>query len=168
MHARNVSFYPLIFKPFSCHFRLQVAQWVKNMQETQETQVPSLGWEDPLEMDILWRRQPTPVFLPGEPHGQRTLVGYSPWGCKESDTTELMEQCHFAWSELLFLINLIVFLIFCAFSFYFSFLGFWIDGVFIILLFYFTGFEVAHSILILLIAILEFFTCLFWNLKLIS
>jgi len=66
------------------------------MQETQETQVPSLGWEDPLEMDILWRRQPTPVFLPGEPHGQRTLVGYSPWGCKESDTTELMEQCHFA------------------------------------------------------------------------
>ena len=32
--------------------------------------------------------QPTPVFLPGEPHGQRSLVGYSPWGCKESDTTE--------------------------------------------------------------------------------
>ena len=37
-----------------------------------------------------WRREwpPTPVFLPGEPHGQRRLVGYSPWGCKESDTTE--------------------------------------------------------------------------------
>ena len=32
--------------------------------------------------------QPTPVFLPGEYHGQRTLVGYSPWGHKESDTTE--------------------------------------------------------------------------------
>jgi len=31
---------------------------------------------------------PTPVFLPGESHGQRSLVGYSPWGCKESDTTE--------------------------------------------------------------------------------
>jgi len=30
---------------------------------------------------------PTPVFLPGESHGQRTLVGYSPWGCKESDVT---------------------------------------------------------------------------------
>ena len=28
------------------------------------------------------------VFLPGESHGQRSLVGYSPWGCKESDTTE--------------------------------------------------------------------------------
>ena len=37
-----------------------------------------------------WRKawQPTPVFLPGESHGQRSLVGYSPWGCKESDTTE--------------------------------------------------------------------------------
>ena len=37
-----------------------------------------------------WRRkwQPTPVFLPGESHGWRNLVGYSPWGHKESDTTE--------------------------------------------------------------------------------
>ena len=32
--------------------------------------------------------QPTPVFLPGESHGQRSLAGYSPWGCKELDTTE--------------------------------------------------------------------------------
>ena len=32
--------------------------------------------------------QPTLVFLPGEFHGQRSLAGYSPWGCKESDTTE--------------------------------------------------------------------------------
>ena len=37
-----------------------------------------------------WRRErlPTPVFLLGEVHGRRSLVGYSPWGCKESDTTE--------------------------------------------------------------------------------
>ena len=37
-----------------------------------------------------WRRkwQPTPVFLPGESHGWRSLVGYSPQGLKESDTTE--------------------------------------------------------------------------------
>ena len=34
-------------------------------------------------------RQPTPVFLPGESHGQRSRVGYGPRGCKESDTTEL-------------------------------------------------------------------------------
>ena len=32
--------------------------------------------------------QPAPVFLPGKSHGQKILVGYSPWGCKESDTTE--------------------------------------------------------------------------------
>ena len=39
---------------------------------------------------IPWRKewQPTPVFLPGESHGQRSLVGYSPWGHKESDMTE--------------------------------------------------------------------------------
>ena len=39
---------------------------------------------------ILWRRawKPSPVLLPGEFHGQRSLVGCSPWGYKESDTTE--------------------------------------------------------------------------------
>ena len=44
---------------------------------------------------LLWRRQwhPTPVLLPGKSHGQRSLVGCSPWGCKESDTTE-------DWTEL--------------------------------------------------------------------
>ena len=37
-----------------------------------------------------WRRawQAIPVFLPGESHRQRSLMGYSPWGCKESDTTK--------------------------------------------------------------------------------
>ena len=33
-----------------------------------------------------------PVFLPGKSHGQRSLVGYSPWGCKELDTTEQLTQ----------------------------------------------------------------------------
>ena len=42
------------------------------------------GWEDPLGEG----RQPTPVFLPGESHGQRSLAGYSPWSHKEKDTTE--------------------------------------------------------------------------------
>ena len=46
--------------------------------------VGDLGWEDPLERE----RLPTPVFLPGEFHGQRTLVGCSPWGHKELDMTE--------------------------------------------------------------------------------
>ena len=45
---------------------------------------------DPWVGKIPWRRawQPTPVFLPGEFHGQRNLAGYSPWGHKESDTSE--------------------------------------------------------------------------------
>ena len=43
-----------------------------------------------------WRRewQPTPVFLPGEFHGQRSLVGYSPWNHKELDTTEELTHTH--------------------------------------------------------------------------
>ena len=43
---------------------------------------------------IPWRRkwQPTPVFLPGESHGQRSLASYSPWGHKESNTTEWLEH----------------------------------------------------------------------------
>ena len=51
----------------------------------QETRLQSLGREDPLEKE--W--QPIPIFLPGESHGWRSLVGYSPWGPKESDTTSL-------------------------------------------------------------------------------
>ena len=41
-----------------------------------------------------WREwQPTPVFLPGESHGQRSLIGCSPWGREESDTTEWLHFC---------------------------------------------------------------------------
>ena len=41
-----------------------------------------------------WRRkwQPTPIFLPGDNHGQKSLLGYSPWGHKESDMTEWLTQ----------------------------------------------------------------------------
>ena len=46
------------------------------MHETQEKWVWSLGQEDPLEEEM----QTTPVFLLGKSHGQRSLVGYSPWG----------------------------------------------------------------------------------------
>ena len=48
------------------------------------------GEFDPWVGKIPCRRkwQPTPVFLPREFHGQRSLAGYHPWGCKESDTTE--------------------------------------------------------------------------------
>ena len=56
----------------------------------QETWVGSLGQEDPLEIFLTW--QPTSVVLPGESHGQRSLVGYSPRDCQQSHTTE---QLHF-------------------------------------------------------------------------
>ena len=95
-----------------------VTQLVKNPPAMWEAWVWSLGWEDPLEEGkashcsiLAWRIQSmgsqrvghdwlslslsrrkdwkaTPLFLPGEPHGQRTLAGYNPWGCKGSDTTE--------------------------------------------------------------------------------
>ena len=55
-------------------------QSVRTHLPMQETQVPSLGGEDPLEEEM--------ATLPGKSHGQRNLVGYSPRGCKGSDTTE--------------------------------------------------------------------------------
>jgi len=39
-----------------------------------------LGWDDPLEKGMEWLS--TPVFLPGEFQGHRSLAGYSPWGCR--------------------------------------------------------------------------------------
>ena len=61
-----------------------VAWSAKRPPAMQKTPVRSLGQEDPLEKGM----EPTPVFFLGEFHGQRSLVGYSPWGCKESDTTK--------------------------------------------------------------------------------
>ena len=76
--------------PFTFKWASLVAQMIKNPIAMWETRVPSLGWEDP------WRRDwlPTPIFLPREFHGQRTLVGYSQWGHKQSDTTERL-SLHF-------------------------------------------------------------------------
>ena len=61
-----------------------IAQLVKNLPAMQETRF------DPWVGKILWRRAwlPSPVLLPRESHGQRSLTGYSPWGHKEADTTE--------------------------------------------------------------------------------
>ena len=73
---------------FPAHFLITwislVAQMVKHLHTIWETWVQSLGWK------ISWWRkwQPTPVFLPEKSHRWRSLVGYSPWGRKESDTTE--------------------------------------------------------------------------------
>ena len=65
-------------------------QTVKNLPAMQETLVQSLDWEDPLEKGVTT----VPVFLPREFHGQRSLVGYSPWGHKESDMTERLTHSH--------------------------------------------------------------------------
>ena len=61
-----------------------VVQMLKNLPVEWETQVKSL--------QLPWRSkwQPTAIFLPGESHGQRGQVGYSPWGHKESAMTELL------------------------------------------------------------------------------
>ena len=54
-------------------------------------------WYLKLSLTVIWRRQclPTPVLLPGKSHGPRSLVGCSPWGREESDTTE---RLHFHFS----------------------------------------------------------------------
>ena len=59
----------------------------KESPTVEETQVGSLGWEDPLEKGMATHFK----FLPGEFHAQRKLAGYSPWSYKESDTTELKQ-----------------------------------------------------------------------------
>ena len=61
-----------------------VAQLVKNWSAVQETRVQSLGRKDTLEKEMATH----PVSLPGKSHGQRSLVGCSPWGHKELGTTE--------------------------------------------------------------------------------
>ena len=71
-----------------------VAQMIKNLPVVQET------WFSPWVRKIPGRRkwQPTPLFLPGESHGQKSLVGYSLWGCKELDMTErliLLKSTHY-------------------------------------------------------------------------
>ena len=57
---------------------------VNTLPAMQETWVQSLGREDPLEKGMAT----PPVFLPEKSHGQRSLMGCSPWGCKEADMTD--------------------------------------------------------------------------------
>ena len=68
-----------------------VAQTVKRLPTMQETRFQSLGGEDALEKDMATHSS----ILAWKSHGQRSLVGYSPWGHKESDTTE---RLHFHFS----------------------------------------------------------------------
>ena len=98
LHCRQI-LYQLSYQgsPGSCQ------NWIK-LQDTWDIPGGASGKESacqcwrcksrgfhPRVTKIFWRRkwQPTPVFLPGESHGQRSLAGYSTWGCKELDTTEV-------------------------------------------------------------------------------
>ena len=62
----------------------------------------SSSWVRKIPLRRNW--QPTPVLLPGESHGQRSLVGYSPWGHKEWDATEPLTHIHtqfIVWSKII-------------------------------------------------------------------
>ena len=65
-----------------------VAQTVKRLPAMPETWVQSLGWEDPLEKEMATHSR----TLAKKFHGWRSLVGYSPWGHEESDTTEWLHD----------------------------------------------------------------------------
>ena len=81
---------------------------VKNLPGMQENQILSLGGEEPLEKEMATHSS----ILPGKFRGQRSLVGYSPWGLKESDKTEkltlpllsLYLECSLRWAVLVFLV----------------------------------------------------------------
>ena len=66
----------------------------------------------------------TPVFLPGEPHGQRSLEDFSPWGCEELDSTKhsaLLEKWQHALNTFILLPTVIIPVVSFLFTFLFSF-----------------------------------------------
>ena len=82
---------------------------LKNLLTMQET------WFDSWVGRIPWRRewQPTPVFLPGESYGQRSLVAYSPWGHKELDMTKqlTLSVSPHKWNDAVFAFLLLAYFI---------------------------------------------------------
>ena len=66
-----------------------VAQRLKRLPAMQETRVQFLSWEDPLEKEMVTHSS----TLAGRSHGERSVMGYGPWGHKELDTTE---RLHFS------------------------------------------------------------------------
>ena len=88
--------FPPSIRPICARTRAsQMALVVKNLPANAGAVRDSVGF-DPWVGKIPWSRaqQPIPVFLPVESHGQRSLVGNSPWGCKELDMTEATRQAY--------------------------------------------------------------------------
>ena len=79
--------------------------WFMGSQRVRPDWATELNWQcrrpsfDPWVEKIPWRRkwQPTPVLLPGKSHGLRSVVGYNPWGRKESDMTEWLNFLFLSW-----------------------------------------------------------------------
>ena len=86
----------------------------------------------------------TPVFLPGKSHGQRSLVGYSPWGHKESDTTQWLNNNnkHTSYEKRYFI------------SFYFIYYIYYINNIFLLKFFFLSIKKLKLLILDLLCSIL--------------
>ena len=84
----NVKF--LFESKYYCPVSL-VAQTVKKLLAVEETRVWSLGWEDPLEKAMATHS----CIFPGEFHGQRSLMGPIPWGCRELDMTKWLRHTWF-------------------------------------------------------------------------
>ena len=76
----------------SCICDFLVAQMIKNAPTMWETQIPFLGWEDPLEEVMATHSGILAWRIPGTEEQE----GYSPWGGKESDTTEWLALLHYA------------------------------------------------------------------------
>ena len=80
-------------------FLRTLKDFLKPLSQLSFLYLRSLGREDPLEKAV---GHPTPLLLPGKSHGLRSLVGYSPWGRKESDTTErLHSHFHFPHNQII-------------------------------------------------------------------
>ena len=95
------------------HFDTSQCQFLSSLVGQTVKHLPTM-WKttgfSPWVRKISWRRkwQPTPVFLPGKSHGRRSLVGYCPWGRKESDTTG---RLHFTSLMSIHCVNYIEFLV---------------------------------------------------------
>ena len=117
--SRNISGDPLLVNPIRMALNLPLAhrgpRYLVFSVLRSQLKLPR---KKTSHFNTLWRRQwhPTPVLLPGKSHGWKSLVGYSPWGRKESDTTKWLhlskllsitqraiakpENYHLAWKKL--------------------------------------------------------------------